>query len=77
MVGFGGAGGMQFKRAYKLPKVSLSLSGKTVSIDSVIIRTEKISPGETYYGNVGQDFVREFKELTYNFRYMYVDGLKK
>lgn len=76
-VGFGGAGGVQKRQVYMLPKVALGLAGKTVTIDSVDIRMEKIVPGEVYYGNIGQDFIRQFSEIIYNFKDMYVDGVKK
>jgi hypothetical protein len=73
--GFAGAGGTQTKDIYLLPSFPLSLGGKTVIIDSVSVLTEKISPGERFYGNVGQDFMRQFKEFTLDFRYMYVKGI--
>jgi hypothetical protein len=73
--GFAGAGGMQTKDIYLLPSFQLSLGGKTVKIDSVSILTEKITPEERFYGNVGQDFMQQFKEFTFNFRYMYVKGI--
>ena len=73
--GFAGAGGMQTKDIYLLPSFQLSLGGKTVTIDSVSILTEKITPEERFYGNVGQDFMQQFKEFTFNFRYMYVKGI--
>jgi hypothetical protein len=73
--GFAGAGGTQTKDIYLLPSFPLSLGGKTVIIDSVSVLTEKISPGERFYGNVGQDFMSQFKEFTLDFRYMYVKGI--
>jgi hypothetical protein len=73
--GFMGAGGMKTKDIYLLPSFQLSLGGKTVTIDSVSILTEKITPQERFNGNVGQDFMRQFKEFTFDFRYMYVKGI--
>jgi hypothetical protein len=34
-----------------------------------------VFPTETFYGNIGQDFVNAFSKLTINFRYMYIDGV--
>jgi hypothetical protein len=73
--GFAGAGGIQTKDIYLLPSFQLSLGGKTVTMDSVSVLTDKTSPGERFYGNVGQDFMRQFKEFTIDFRYMYVKGI--
>jgi Aspartyl protease len=69
---FGGAGGTQTKDIYLLPSFQVSFGGKTVTLDSVSVLTEKITPGERFYGNVGQDFMRQFKEFTIDFRYMYI-----
>ena len=71
---FGGAGGARKKDSYVLPAVRFTLDNKTVSIDSVTIFPEKISPGEKLYGNIGQDFMRGFTKMTLNFRDMYVTG---
>ncbi|HEY4195971.1 MAG TPA: retropepsin-like aspartic protease [Mucilaginibacter sp.] len=74
LVGFGGAGGIDKKMVYVLPKVDLTLAGKTVIIDSVDVLQKKIVPEEKFYGNIGQDFVNQFNELIYNFNYMYIKG---
>ncbi|HWB91934.1 MAG TPA: pepsin/retropepsin-like aspartic protease family protein [Puia sp.] len=71
---FGGAGGVRKKETYTLPSLHLSLGNKTVAVDSVSVLTEKIWPGEKLYGNIGQDFIKQFNELTIDFKYMYVTG---
>jgi predicted aspartyl protease len=71
---FGGAGGVRKKESYVLPKIILALGSKTVSVDSVTVFSEKITPGEKAYGNIGQDFMRGFSELTLNFRDMFITG---
>lgn len=73
---FGGAGGSQKKAVYILPKFSLTLAGQTVPVDSVNILTRAIAPGEKCYGNIGQDFIQRFSKLIFNFKYMYVKGIK-
>ncbi|MES2109154.1 MAG: retropepsin-like aspartic protease [Bacteroidota bacterium] len=74
-VGFGGAGGTQKKEVWVLPKFNLGVGGKTVVVDSVSVLTKPISPGEKFYGNIGQDFTSKFSELIYNFKYMYIKGV--
>ena len=71
---FGGAGGVRKKDSYVLPSLHLALNNKTVAVDSVSIFPQKISPGEKLYGNIGQDFMRQFSKMTFNFRDMYVTG---
>ncbi|HEY4287834.1 MAG TPA: pepsin/retropepsin-like aspartic protease family protein [Puia sp.] len=71
---FGGAGGVQKKDVYILPALHLALGQKTVTVDSVGILTAKIFPGEKFYGNIGQDFMKQFDEMIFNFRDMYVRG---
>lgn len=71
---FGGAGGVRRKDSYVLPSVRFDLNNQTVTVDSVSIFPQKITPGEKLYGNIGQDFMRGFSEMTIDFRYMYVTG---
>lgn len=72
--GFGGAGGTQKKEVYVLPKLNLAIGSKTVTVDSVSVLTKVIYPGEKFYGNIGQDFLNKFNEITYNFKDMYFEG---
>jgi hypothetical protein len=69
-----GAGGEKTADSYQLRQFSLSLGTRTVSIDTVSVLTEKIYPGQRFFGNIGQDFMRQFRKLTFNFREMYVKG---
>jgi hypothetical protein len=71
---FGGAGGARKKDSYVLPILHFTLDNKTVSVDSVSIFSQKIYPGEKFYGNIGQDFMRGFSEFTINFKDMFVTG---
>jgi len=73
-MGFAGAGGAQKKTVYILPKSTFTLGDKAISLNNLSILTEKITPGEKFYGNIGQDFIRQFNEITFNFKYMYVEG---
>jgi len=73
-VGFFGAGGSQKKEVYILPEINLTLGNKTVPVDNVDVLQQKIIPNEKFYGNIGQDFIRNFNEIIYNFKYMYING---
>ncbi|SHN18887.1 retroviral-like aspartic protease family protein [Mucilaginibacter sp. OK098] len=73
-VGFGGAGGAQKKKVYVLPKFNLTLGSKSVVVDNVSVLTKPITPGEKFYGNIGQDFTNKFSEVIYNFKDMYING---
>lgn len=72
---YGGAGGMQKKEVLTLPSVELFLANKKVALHRIDVLSEKIFPEETFYGNIGQDFVGAFQELILNFRDMYIRGL--
>jgi len=74
-VHYGGAGGSLKKQVYILPKLHLTLGNKTVIIDSISVLTKKIYPKEKFYGNLGQDMMRKFNEIVFNFKYMYVKGV--
>jgi len=73
---FGGAGGTQKKDVYILPEFNAMLGNEPAAMDSVSILTKKIYPKERFYGNLGQDFMANFSELAFNFKYMYVKGVK-
>ncbi|MDB5155858.1 MAG: putative aspartyl protease [Mucilaginibacter sp.] len=75
-VGFGGAGGSQKKEVYVLPKTDLTIGNATVAVDSISVMMEKITPDEKFYGNIGQDFTKNFSEMIYNFKDMYIKGIK-
>ena len=72
---YGGAGGIQKKEVLTLPSVTLFLGSKRAVLDSVDVLSEKVFEGETFYGNIGQDFIAQFQELILNFRDMYIKGL--
>lgn len=72
---YGGAGGIQKKEVLTLPSVTLLLGSKKAVLDSVDVLSEKVFDGETFYGNIGQDFIAQFQELVLNFRDMYIKGL--
>ena len=74
IIQLGRAGGIQKKEVYYLPSLHLKIGNKEVILDSVDILTQKIFPGEKFYGNIGNDFTSQFNELVLNFDYMYIKG---
>ncbi len=75
-VEFGGAGGSQKKDVYVLPSINLLLGNQSATIDSVTVLPTKTYPNQRFYGNLGQDFMANFSEMVFNFKYMYIKGVK-
>ncbi|MBS1563978.1 MAG: retropepsin-like domain-containing protein [Bacteroidetes bacterium] len=73
---FGGAGGSTSAPAFNLQNVSFSIGRQTALLKRVVVKTVSNTPKDTYYyGNMGQDVMRQFGEMVINFRYMYVKFL--
>lgn len=67
-VRIGGAGGYQEVSAYILENPILSVSGKTAALKNIEVLTETINEDSRYfYGNLGQDLIRQFEKMTLNF----------
>ena len=69
----GGAGGTIKVDVYVLPEVNLGIGNKKFALKQVGVRTAPIYKGQRYYGNIGQDLIRQFNEMVLNFEDMYVD----
>lgn len=68
----GGAGGMLTKKGYSVV-FSPVIEGRRLEIKDVDAYTEKIAEKEnSYYGNIGQDVIKQFEKMTLNFEYMYI-----
>ncbi|GAB3909000.1 aspartyl protease family protein [Larkinella knui] len=68
----GGAGGMAQRRVYTLPLVTLSIGPKKVTLRDIAVHTTPSYQGQPYYGNIGQDVINQFDEMTLNFKEMYL-----
>lgn len=68
----GGAGGSKKAAVYTLPIVNLTIGQKKIQLKDIPVRTEAIYKGQKYNGNIGQDVVKQFDEMTLNFESMYV-----
>ncbi len=69
-----GAGGERKMDMYIMPKLNLRLKNHIVTLDSIGVFTKDLYEGQRFFGNIGQDFIRNFNELRINFTNMYVDG---
>ncbi len=69
---FSGVGGSVLKEGYYI-QFSPVLGNKSTVLDSVMLFREHIgSSGDHYYGNIGQDLIKQFEKMTLDFRAMYV-----
>ena len=67
-VKMGGAGGFKEVSAYILENPSLTIAGKQIALKKVEVLTEPINEDSRYfYGNLGQDLIRQFEKMTLNF----------
>ncbi len=66
-----GAGGSKEVPAYRLSDLAMTFSGKEARFVSVKILTqETIDNSRYFYGNLGQDLIRQFEKMTLNFESM-------
>lgn len=69
---FAGAGGDRIEKGYKIPFKAM-VEGKPFIIDSVMVFSKNIKETENYfYGNIGQDLIKQFKKMTLNFESMFI-----
>jgi len=65
---FGGAGGAVTKKGYKI-NFRTVISGKTIDLKNVEVFSNYINDSKDhFYGNIGQDLIKEFDKMTINFR---------
>jgi predicted aspartyl protease len=69
---FGGAGGVLKKKGYKIA-YSPVINGRRLKIDNVHLFGESLVQEKDYfYGNIGQDVIKQFGRLTINFSSMFI-----
>lgn len=68
----GGAGGMKTFKGYKIT-FSPVINNRQLTIENVQLHTEKIDEkDDLYYGNIGQDLIKQFSKMTINFESMFI-----
>lgn len=69
---FGGAGGATTKEGYNFT-YNPSINGRQLTIDKVQLFIEDIEDDKShYYGNIGQDLIKQFEKMTLNFDAMFI-----
>ncbi|MBX7173828.1 MAG: retropepsin-like domain-containing protein [Pyrinomonadaceae bacterium] len=72
-VKIGGAGGFKEVNAYRFPEIELNIGGKTAKLTNARILTEQTNENSRfYYGNLGQDLIKQFDKLILDFRNMQI-----
>ena len=67
----GGAGGFKEVNAYFLNDLNLTIAGKTAKFAEAEIITESVNDeSRNFYGNLGQDLIKQFERMTLDFRAM-------
>lgn len=67
----GGAGGAKEVTAYFLNNLTLTIAGKTARLTKAEIITEPVNDeSRDFYGNLGQDLIKQFERMTLDFRAM-------
>ena len=67
----GGAGGFKEVNAYFLNDLNLTIAGKTAKFAEAEIITEAVNDeSRNFYGNLGQDLIKQFERMTLDFRAM-------
>jgi hypothetical protein len=67
----GGAGGAKQVSIYSLPKLQMTIAGKTAQFTKVKVLTEPVNDeSRNFYGNLGQDLIKQFERMTLDFRAM-------
>ena len=66
----GGVGGIEKKEVYTLPAVTLQIGNRGIELKDIQVLTKPTYPGQKYYGNLGQDVLSRFTEITFDFNRM-------
>ena len=68
-----GAGGYIKTESYLMDSVVISAGGVQMQLDSSMVLTEFLShEHQNFYGNVGQDLIQEYSQMTINFESMWI-----
>lgn len=70
----GGAGGIKKVKGYNLKDINLNVAGSEANLKEVSLISETmLKNSEYFYGNLGQDFMKQFSEMIINFESMFVE----
>ena len=69
----GGAGGNKNMDAMNVPLLVFQHYDKEIRLTKIVVSRERlVTNGGIYYGNIGQDVIRQFEKMTINFEDSYV-----
>jgi predicted aspartyl protease len=72
-IALGGAAGVTKLEGFKLPLWQSLINGLPVKLKEIDVKTVSTTDrDEFYYGNIGQDVIQQFSEMTINFKSMYL-----
>lgn len=72
-VRIGGAGGFKELAAYRLAEVELYVGGKIAKLKNARVLSEQSNENSRFYfGNLGQDVIKQFDKMTLDFRNMQI-----
>jgi predicted aspartyl protease len=69
----GGAGGIKKSETYVYPVFAIYAGGKRNELTDIQVLNAPVYPGQKFYGNIGQDLLKNYKETILNFEDMYFD----
>lgn len=76
-ISIGGAGGVKTFKGYKLDLVKLKTNDLSAEIEDVELLIEIVKNNNNYfYGNLGQDYLRKFNEIKFNYKAMFIEFTK-
>ncbi|UGU14935.1 retropepsin-like domain-containing protein [Sinomicrobium kalidii] len=70
-VGIGGAGGNITKRGMYIT-FTPEIGNREIRMDSIMVLKEPLKPDNHYLGNLGQDLMKKFNRVTFNFKDMFI-----
>ncbi|MBC9796117.1 retropepsin-like aspartic protease [Sinomicrobium weinanense] len=70
-VSFGGVGGIVTKKGMYMT-FEPEINNRTIGLDSIVVLKEAVKPDNHYLGNIGQDLIRKFEKVTFNFQDMFI-----
>jgi hypothetical protein len=66
---YGGAGGVKEFNVMKVPALNFKCLGTDIQLNDASVSTEVIHTGDdVYYGNIGQDVIKQFASMTIDFK---------
>ena len=70
---YSSVGGTITQKAKLLPQIKLNCGSKSFVLNNIYIALEKNILNPDLYGNIGKDFVNQYKSITMCFKYAYID----